>query len=475
MLINNIFKISPLFILLCFCSIVFSQSITNTGEQTNTSSSFVNQNGEVSSSGVLNKNGKLLSLAALTTNSVSDITGITATCGGNITENGGAEIFERGVCWSTSSNPTIADYFTIEGIGLGSFTCNLTGLSLGTIYYVRAYAKNSVGVSYGNQQMFTTLDIPTLTTDNPSNVAPVSATCGGNITDDGGSSVTERGVCWSTASNPTIADIKTIDGSGSGVFVSNIIQLLENTTYYVRAYATNNIGTAYGNQKSFTTSEFPGCGYVMDINGNVYATVQIGTQCWLKENLKATHYPDGTPIPYITDGITWGNLLANNTDDAFCYYNNNTSSPYGALYSWAAAMGDNAVSSSSNPSGVQGVCPDGWHLPSSAEWQQLKDYVGSNGYSGNEGHALKSISGWFDDNNGINTFGFNGVHSGIRFGGTLYQGMFVWGFNIAKWWASDEIISDEAYTGNVNTGLELKIDAGLGRKNDAGSVRCIKN
>jgi uncharacterized protein (TIGR02145 family) len=111
---------------------------------------------------------------------------------------------------------------------------------------------------------------------------------------------------------------------------------------------------------------------VTDYDGNVYNTITIGNQTWMAENLRVTKYPNGTPIPLATDNIAWANLEDNGTDDAYCYYNNNASgeaNTYGALYTWAAAMGDNAVSSSSNPSGVQGVCPNGWHLPSDDEWK----------------------------------------------------------------------------------------------------------
>ena len=122
-----------------------------------------------------------------------------------------------------------------------------------------------------------------------------------------------------------------------------------------------------------------------DYDTNDYTSVTIGNQVWMAENLKATHYPNGTAIPYVTDNTAWGNLGDNNTDDAYCYYNNNAggeAGTYGALYTWAAAMGDNAVSSSTNPSGVQGACPAGWHLPSDAEWTELTDYLGGTSVAG---------------------------------------------------------------------------------------------
>lgn len=197
-----------------------------------------------------------ISFATLTTAVVVNITGITATSGGNIINDGGAPITERGVCWSSSFNPTVANSKTSDGTGIGSFISNLTGLMPNTTYYVRAYATNSVGTAYGNEISFRTLAIlATITTIAISNFPGTAANGGGNISSDGGASITARGVCWNTTSNPTIANSKTIDGTGTGSFTSILLDLTPNTTYYVRAYATNSIGTAYGNEISFTSTQ----------------------------------------------------------------------------------------------------------------------------------------------------------------------------------------------------------------------------
>ena len=195
-------------------------------------------------------------LATLTTSAVSSLTNISATSGGNITDNGGADITIRGVCYSTNPNPTTADNITNDGNGSGIFTSNLSGLTASTTYYVRAYANNSAGTAYGNEFSFTTLapvQLATLTTSAVSSLTNISATSGGNITDNGGADITIRGVCYSTNPNPTTADNITNDGNGSGIFTSNLSGLTASTTYYVRAYANNSAGTAYGNEFSFTT------------------------------------------------------------------------------------------------------------------------------------------------------------------------------------------------------------------------------
>ncbi len=169
-------------------------------------------------------------------------------------DDGGADVSVRGVCWSMSESPTTADSKTTDGTGTGEFTSTITGLTAGTTYYVRAYATNAIGTSYGSQVSFTADAAPTVTTTVISNITTTTADAGGNVTADGGDAVTTRGVCWSTFTNPTIDDDKTTDGTGTGVFASNITGLDPNTTYYVAAYATNSAGTVYGDDVVFTTS-----------------------------------------------------------------------------------------------------------------------------------------------------------------------------------------------------------------------------
>ena len=195
------------------------------------------------------------SVPTLTTSSVSDITISSATCGGTITSIGHTSIIERGICWSKEPTPTIEDTLKIIYTSDNAFSGTIDGLEDGTIYYVRAYAKNSKGVGYGNIETFTTIAIipPTLTSLNVSNITTHSAQCGGTITDKGNSSIIERGLCWSTNPNPTIEDTTLILGSGMGNFNGTIDGLEDGTTYYVRAYAKNTKEVGYGDEISFTT------------------------------------------------------------------------------------------------------------------------------------------------------------------------------------------------------------------------------
>ena len=193
-------------------------------------------------------------ISTLTTTAATTITSNSASSGGDISLDGGATVTARGVCWNTTGTPTIADSTTTDGSGAGSFTSTLTGLNPVTTYYVRAYATNSAGTAYGNEFFFTTeAAIPTLTTTAAATITSTSASSGGDISFDGGAAVTVRGICWNTTGSPTIADSKTIDGSGPGAFTSSLTDLTSATTYYVSAYATNSVGTAYGNEIAFTT------------------------------------------------------------------------------------------------------------------------------------------------------------------------------------------------------------------------------
>ena len=188
--------------------------------------------------------------------SVSEVTETTAVTGGNVTSDGGGEVSARGVCWSTSQEPTVEGSHTTDGTGTGEFVSNLTDLNDNTTYYVRAYATNEQGTSYGEQMSFTTvkhIDLPEVTTVEPTEIAITSAKTGGNVISDGGAEVTAKGVCWSTSQNPTLSDSFSTDGIGLGEYLSIINGLTINTTYYVRAYATNEAGTAYGEEFSFTT------------------------------------------------------------------------------------------------------------------------------------------------------------------------------------------------------------------------------
>ncbi len=400
----------------------------------------------------------------LTTSAITNITGTSATSGGNITSDGGSSVYGRGVCWSTSTNPVFAGNKTVDGNGTGIFTSSITGLCGNTIYYVRAYATNRFGTTYGNEISFNTaFGLATITTSQISNISYTTAISGGNVSNDGGTAVTEHGVCWNISGNPVISDNHTIDGIGSGAFPSNITGLNIATLYYVRAYATNNAGTAYGNQVSFRTDDMilfnPNLTYgtVIDIDGNTYKTIQIGAQTWMAENLKTTKYESGTPIHLAIDDAIWGYTV----DPAYCWYNNDIQykKAYGALYNWYTVL--------SNP------CPAGWHVPTRDEWTTLASYVVPAGQPVEltAGYFLKEdgTTHWSSYNYANNKFGFTAIPAGWRYINAFYS----IGLENSLWSSTDYGALGQAWF-RALTGTAKFVEDHNG-KNLGFSVRCIKN
>lgn len=184
----------------------------------------------------------------ISTNEVTNISSTAATCGGNVVGNG-VSISKRGVCWSTSENPTIDDYRMESGSGDGAYSCNVSGLMSNTTYYIRAYAVCESGTNYGEQKTFTTqIGLPTVVTNGITGINHGSS-CVCMVISDGGSAIIERGVCWSTSQNPTINDNLAVDyGNGLGEYTVQMTNMIQNTIYYIRAYAKNSSGISYGNE-----------------------------------------------------------------------------------------------------------------------------------------------------------------------------------------------------------------------------------
>lgn len=215
-------------------------------------------------------------LPLVSTMEFSAVTATSVHCGGNVTDGGRSDVVSRGLCWSTMQYPTLRDSVVAVGNGTGVFEATISTLHYNTTYYIRAYATNGIGTSYGEQLSFTTCDgLPSVTTGIVSSVTPTTASSGGNVVSDGGFAVTARGVCWSTTMQPTISNSHTSDGSGLGSFISSVTNLEPNTTYYLRAYASNEAGTAYGEQMSFTTLS----GLAMVTTSEVTAVTATSATC----------------------------------------------------------------------------------------------------------------------------------------------------------------------------------------------------
>ena len=306
---------------------------------------------------------KASTLPSVTTSSTSNISYTSATVGGNVTSDGGANITERGVVYSTTQNPTTSNSKENSGSGIGSFTCSLSNLQVGTTYYVRAYAVNKKGTAYGEQQALTTKAsaLPSVTTSSATNITYTSATVGGNVTSDGGENITERGVVYSTTQNPTTSNSKVSSGNGAGSFSCSLSNLQVGTTYYIRAYAINKKGTAYGEQQSFTTNN-----YEFSISYSKQVTFSMGNLQYHPLNDEWRFAP--SQLDYIGDA------------------NRNISSSYNGwldLFGWSTPTTDFGVTTSTNSSDYSGYfvdwgtnqigtdSPNTWRTLMSSEWQYL--------------------------------------------------------------------------------------------------------
>jgi hypothetical protein len=274
-----------------------------------------------------------------------DQTGVTL--GGDVTLSGWTAVTSRGVAYGTSINPTIDK--TIDGSGTGTYTSTITGLTAGTSYYARAYATNIVNTSYGSNSGFTTTaDIPIVTTTSISLITDTGATSGGIVVNECGSSVTFRGICWNTGGTPTILDNSTTDGTGLGSFTSVMTGLTSGSTYYVRAYATNGIGTAYGSELSFVSESLPivvttpiSAAYIFDTyaygGGDV---TSVGSTPVTARGICWDIYPNDPTIsdPHTTDGTGFGPysstlspLLPLTTYNIRAYATNSSGTAYGTF------------------------------------------------------------------------------------------------------------------------------------------------
>ena len=297
--------------------------------------------------------------------------------------------------------------------------------------------------------------LPSVTTTMVSEITQTTATFTGNVTDDGGAPVTARGVCWCTSPNPSTADNNTPVGSGTGSFTCDLTGLNAGTTYFICAYATNSVGTAYGSQIQFTTSDEESI-TVTDIDGNVYEAVRIGDQVWMKENLKTTKYNDGTDIANITDNTEWGEL----TTGAYCWYSNYAAAykdTYGAIYNWYAV-------------GTGKLCPDGWHVPTHEDWAQLADFLGGEAKAGGK---LKEAgtTHWDEPNLGAtNETGFTALPNGVRDDDGGFWGLGEWG----TWWSATEYSPDSAMIYMLYYNY-IDLYHTYRDKNFGFSIRCLKN
>jgi uncharacterized protein (TIGR02145 family) len=404
----------------------------------------------------------------VSTTAISSITTTTAVSGGNVTADGGAPVTAKGICWDVNPNPTTAlTTKTNDGDNIGSFVSNLSGLSAGTTYYVRAYATNAEGTAYGNQVVFNTDggDLPTLTTNSASSITAESALSGGVILTDGGLPITQRGICWSTSANPTIISGSVLNfGGGTGNFSGTMSGLQANTIYFVRAFATNAAGTGYGNSVSFTTSIGgpsypPGTMHCMGTPTAVVDVINPATgKIWMDRNLGATQKAtSSTDADSYGDLYQWGrradlhqcrNSMTTSTlsssdqpaHGSFIITNN-------APFDWRSPQNTNLWQ---GVNGVNNPCPIGYRLPTQTELNSERTSWSTNSATGAFGSTLKlPMAGFRMSSGSLLSVGTNGVYWSSTVNTTFSHQLY--------------FTSSDAFVGN-------SYDRARGL-----SVRCLKN
>ncbi len=321
--------------------------------------------------------------------------------------------------------------------------------------FIRLFIVSIILLTYGCKKNG---DPPEIRTVEVTEITNNSAISGGTIISDGGCKITEKGVCWNKTGNPTINDSKTSDGDGSGDFTSTITKLDPITTYYVRAYATNGLGIAYGEEVVFDTK-------FADIDGNFYNIIKIGSQLWMAENLKTTRFNDNTAIANVTNNAEWSGL----TTPAYCWYNNDQDQNkplYGAIYNWYAAADSR-------------LCPDGWRVATDSDYNTMELSLGipqseidTWGWRGtDQGTQLKNTTGWSSGENGTNTSGFTALPGGYRFYQTgVFAGQNIYGY----WWTSSELDQTRGWYRRLD-GDNQKVNKAATEKNAGKAVRCVKD
>lgn len=301
--------------------------------------------------------------------------------------------------------------------------------------------------------------LPVLTTTSVTELSITSAKSGGEVTSNGGETLTERGVCWGTATAPTPLDNKLVSPGDIGSFTITLTGLTKNTKYFLRAYATNSVGTAYGTEISVTTYGLE------DVDGNGYHSVVIGAQEWMQENLKTTKYRDGSPIGNVSVANDWANL----STGAYAIYNNDPANlvTYGMLYNWYAVVD------------AHELCPTGWHAPSDVEWDALAASLGGESVAGGKMKSTGNITDgtglWYSPNTrATNSSGFTGLPAGLL--GDTNGGLpFVFGGvqSYGAWWSTDGDSDFASFRQLQDTHSSLDHYTNYSRNGK--SVRCVKD
>ena len=419
--------------------------------------------------GIVNATGTITVTAAtsaiLTTMAVSSITATGASSGGTISSDGGGPITAKGVVWLTSTAPTVSlSTKTTDGTGTGTFTSTISGLVESTTYYVRAYATNAAGTSYGTELTFSTPTAPTVP-GAPTNVTAVAGNAQAIVSFTAPSSAGGSVITGYTVTSSPAGGTGTATGTSSSITVTG---LTNGTNYTFSVVARNAVGSSSpGVSNAVTPAQGFSCGTstVLDGDGNPYNTVVIDGQCWTKENLKTTKYNDGiTVIPFGSLGsktnptITGARTEITGVDI----------STFGYLYNWYAAAG---IFSSEPLTSPKNICPLDWHVPTDNDWTNLTVYLGDS-----PGSQLKSKSMMWNPNSGTDNFGFSAFPTGLL----DEDSRFTNNGSIAVFWSATNVTqSDKAWLRYLlsSNGIVNKYTSNYdgSYKSVGASVRCLKD
>jgi uncharacterized protein (TIGR02145 family) len=404
------------------------------------------------------------------TKAASEVSVLTATLNGEVTEEGFTAVTERGFVYSDlNTNPSVSDKKIQSGFGKGEYSVKVDNLNANTKYYYKAYSTNSKGTSYGVVQSFLTADylIPKVKTDVALNIAYFSVDLGGSVIEDGGLKVTERGFTFGLKPNPSILDNKVLSGEGLGIFKISLKNLTNNSKYYVRAYAINSKGIGYGNEETFNTLD-ASKGF-RDITTKVVEVKSKTGRIWMDRNLGATqvetsiynvdgYYVSGSNFNSFGDLYQWGRgadghqLRTSGTTSTI----SSEDQPNHGLFILPEDYKVNSISNWRNPQninlwqGVNGInnpCPVGYRLPTDKEWEEERlSWISNNGFGAFSSPLKLPLAGRRNDND-YNSFGY--------------------------YWSS-------TVSGNVSSSLKFSISGnGSGMSNykrvEGYSVRCIKD
>jgi uncharacterized protein (TIGR02145 family) len=373
---------------------------------------------------------------------------------------GGSQVTGSGFCWNTTGDPTIADSYVMAEISEGKFFCTIDSLVNGTRYYIRSFARNKESLSYGLAASFRTEPYrkPSVINGGIHGVTHNSIFVGLGKIEDNTGNIISKGACWSTSVNPTIDDHKVDLGGGAEAVNFAIEGLQPGTIYYLRCYATNPAGTSYtGNQVARTFD-----GSMTDYEGHVYYTVCLGSQEWMNRNLETCFYSNGDRIA--TTGTPTVNIEQEQQPAYQWAFLGHEEHPellddYGRLYTWYSATDSRKI------------CPDGWHLPTRDEWNELIIHLGGDNLTSEYLRQNFHLS-W---NNPLNP-GLEGSYWAQLAGFRLAAGQFQYGsYYGTYWWAATEVSPGVA---NVTYCGPSSIDAvAIAEKNkkDGYSVRCIRD